>query len=33
MLARMLPQQTESTHKVEHTFHSLEEIGNRLRDR
>jgi hypothetical protein len=32
MLARMMPQQTESTHKVEHTYHSLEEIGNRLRE-
>jgi hypothetical protein len=32
MLARMMPQRTESTHKVEHTYHSLEEIGNRLRE-
>jgi hypothetical protein len=32
MLARMMPQQTESTHKVEHTYHSLKEIGNRLRE-
>jgi hypothetical protein len=32
MLSRMMPQQTEATHKVEHTYHSLEEIGNRLRE-
>jgi hypothetical protein len=32
MLARLMPQQTEATHKVEHTYESLEEIGNRLRE-
>jgi hypothetical protein len=32
MLARMMPQQVEASHKVEHTYHSLEEIGNRLRE-
>jgi hypothetical protein len=32
MLARMMPQQITAEHKVEHTYHSLEEIGNRLRE-
>jgi hypothetical protein len=32
MLARMMPQQVQAEHRVEHTYHSLEEIANRLRE-
>jgi hypothetical protein len=32
MLSRIMPQQTEATHTVEHQYKSLEEIGNRLRE-
>jgi hypothetical protein len=32
MLARMMPQQASVEHKVEHTYHTMEEIGARLRE-
>jgi hypothetical protein len=31
MLSRMMPQQTESSHEVKHTYHTMEEIANRLK--
>jgi DNA-binding ferritin-like protein len=31
MLSRMMPQQTEATHEVKHTYRTYEEIAERLR--
>jgi hypothetical protein len=32
LLARIMPAQTETTTEVKHTYHSMEEIANRLRE-
>jgi hypothetical protein len=32
MLSRLMPQQSESSVTVAHRYHSVEEIGNRLRE-